>query len=76
MIVGVTCWAIWEDRNRLRVHSKIALIHLKVEWLFGFCDDIRSNIGGLGYGVLSSDFGSLSSVAGLCGVQICGGSNG
>lgn len=48
----------------------------KLNGCWVFCDDIRSNIGGLGYGVLSSDFGSLPSVAELRGVQICGGSNG
>lgn len=42
---SATYWVIWEDQNHLKFQCQVTSITLKVEWLLGYIEDVRTKGG-------------------------------
>uniref|UniRef100_A0A0A0KF20 Uncharacterized protein n=1 Tax=Cucumis sativus TaxID=3659 RepID=A0A0A0KF20_CUCSA len=49
------CWSIWEDRNKRTVHSTVASLEKKMEWIDESANEIENVIDSLSLRYLGSD---------------------
>lgn len=37
---GVTCWAVWEDRNKMKFNLPLAPVEYKSKWILRYVNEI------------------------------------
>lgn len=39
---GITCWALWEDRNKIHFGEALTTVEYKSEWILHYADDLSN----------------------------------